>query len=1469
VGSGDVFFCHSGDTVAFRLARTFVVLTVFTGLASQADSQSIDKSSRVVEPRLTRAINDRELVRLKGNVHRLAKTPFDQGIAPPSLVMDRLQLVLSRGPEQQTELKSLLEAQQDRTSPQFHQWLTPEQFGNRFGPADSDIQIAIGWLQSQGFQVNGIAKGKTVIEFSGTAGQIANAFHTEIHKYVMNGEEHWANASDPQIPAALAPVVAGTATLHNFRAKSMARISDTWPIVQTSHGTRPEFNLSAGTHGLGPADYAAIYNINPLYQAGINGTGVTIGVIGVDMIAVQDIEDFRNAFALPENPPQIITNGTIPDLFANDEDMEGTLDVSWSGAVAPNASIKFIVSISTDAADGLSLSEQYAVDNNVADILTESFGICESNMTAAQAQQSNALREQAAAQGITWVVASGDFGPYCDDGWYNTTDPGPLSVSGTAASPYVIAVGGTEFGSATNSPVFWAPNTTPLTLKSALSYIPETVWNDSCDVSQCGGFNAGPESSGGGASTFYAKPAWQSGVAGIPQDGFRDVPDLSLSASPRTDPYLVCYQGGCYPPVSVTSFTPIGGTSASAPSFAGIMALVVQKTGSRQGQANYVLYPLAASQQYSHCVALDAAKITQLPASACIFNDITTSNSAVPGEPGYTPSGTTGTSSTTALFQAGPGYDLATGLGSVNVTNLVNSWGTVAFHPTNTNLTLSPTTLVHGSAATVAVTVTPQSGTGVPTGEIGVVTTGWANSDLLTLFAGSASTSLWTLPGGTYNVTAHYGGDVTYGASNSAPVAVTVTPEPSSTRAGGLTVNTLGLYPSVPNAFFPGGFYGTDYLVLSARVAGTSGHGVPTGTISFTDNGEPVGQNGTLNSQGQALNGYTSLLLQPGRHFIAARYSGDASFLPSLSPPSIVNITPAPTVTSVESSITTAMSSFVSLTALVDTRAAPFGDQPAGTVTFSSNGQVLREPIAVYPEFDNNSFTTVYRAHLQLDLPTFGNNSIVAVYSGDANYAPSTSSPVLVTVGPLNRACGVGTFTADPNPISIYDLPGYSTITVQTDCEFDIRVNGPSGPLLGTATNAYSASVGPWITDGMVFYLQLHGNTTAQGTLGTLAMLAQTGTEPCVVHAFAATPNPIIAPNGLGITTIAGVSSCDFEVRVDSPAGPVFTSSVLSQQTGQYNVTAPTGIWVHDGMRFFMQPRGKVTSQATLATVTVPVLAAQPVCEVAEFSANPSLIITPTGYGETIITAGAGCAFDVRLGAPNGPLLNSSTTGYSSKDTGPGVTNGTTYYLQLLDDATPKGTLRTVRVSVLPYAPLCDATQFTANPNPITTTGGLGQTTITVVAACSFDVRIGSPNGPLWASSAGSFSAQTGDWVTDGMTFFLQFGGNTTDQGTLGTVRISSAQTSPFACTVTQFSASPNPIITAANLGVATITTNAQCPYDVRVGAPDGPLFASGAGLTSAQTGLWVTNGLTFYLQSLGNTQSQGTLAKLTVALQP
>lgn len=609
-------------------------------------------SGQVVIPqaRITERIVESELVTLHGNTHPLARQQFERGEAPSNLPLERMLLVFSRSNEQQTNLDALIEKLHDPNSQYFHQWLNPEQFGERFGVSEADLTAVTSWLESHGFQVDSVPKGRTILEFSGTASQVEEAFHTRIHKYNVDGEDHWANASDPQIPKALSPVVAGVATLHNFVKQSQIR--------RTTENEIPQFTSSQGIHYLSPADFAVIYNVSPLYQAGINGSGRSIAVVARSNINVSDINQFRSLLGLPSNPPQIILNGVNPGLTGAED--EAVLDVSWAGAAAPGATIKLVVTRSTNTSDGVDLSAAYIVNNNLADVMTESFGSCEAQRTSSEATMFASIAAQAAAQGITYLVSSGDEGSAGCDSASSATATGPVSVNILASNPYVIAVGGTQFNASGGN--YWSSSNTSVN-GSALSYIPENVWNASCSIAQCGSARARLASSGGGASIYYSKPGWQNGVPGIPADGARDIPDVSLTASSSIAPYLVCLDGSCSSGLG-SNPTAIGGTSASAPSFAGIMALIGQKTNSRQGQANFRLYQLAATQDPGQC----NSSLVNASAS-CIFHDVTVGNNAVPGQAGY--------GTINPQYQAGFGYDQATGLGSVNVANLVNGWNTV------------------------------------------------------------------------------------------------------------------------------------------------------------------------------------------------------------------------------------------------------------------------------------------------------------------------------------------------------------------------------------------------------------------------------------------------------------------------------------------------------------------------------------------------------------------------------------------------------------------------------------------------------------------------------------------------------------------------------------------------------------------------------------------------------------------------
>jgi Pro-kumamolisin, activation domain/Bacterial Ig-like domain (group 3) len=849
----------------------------------------------VVRPLITQSVDETRLTVLSGNIHRLARPEYDLGVAPATLPMQRMLLVLKRSSEQESTLRKLLDNQQDKHSASYHKWMTPASYGQQFGPTNLDIQTITGWLQSHGFEV-GTTKGRTVLEFSGSASQVEEAFHTTIHKYLVNGEQHWANSSNPSIPTALTSTVAGVMTLHNFQKKPQLHLMKEPAPAQIVPGRKPHVTFPAQngqpiTNALGPQDYATIYNINPTYSLGTTGSGVTIGVVGRSNLFAsgEDVTTFQDtAFELCCSlftSSNIILNGPDPGDLGGNEEAEATLDNTWSGAVAPDANIQFVVSASTNTADGVDLSEVYIVENNFADIMTESFGSCEWDATDSQLAGTYALAEQAAAQGITYLVSTGDNGAEgCDD---PSSPPatGPVSISLLASTPFNIAVGGTMFNEDGDTAQYWGSE--PPVEESAISYIPENVWNESSLTnglwSGSGGASAGNLGNTlvGGTTPGIAKPSWQSGVVGTQNDTVRDIPDVSLTAAGH-DPYLLCLEGSCVADSNGQFFIYFAyGTSASAPSFAGIMALVDQQMGGRQGQANYILYRLAASQA-AYPAQCDGSNTSAFPLSSCIFNDVTVGNNVVPGEVG-------------SDYQATAGYDLTTGLGSVNVANLVSNWNTVTFNPTSTTLALSPTTnVVHGSSVMANISVVPGSGTGVPTGTATLLAAAGGNfngnSSLggFALSNGSAAQSTNNLPGGSYNVTAYYSGDPTYAPSTSDPVSVTVTPEASITTVSLLTFSAQGQQSN-----FTGGPFGS-FAYLRADVAGVSGHGTPTGSVTFSDTFGPIPGGGTftLNSGEQLNNGSTTatpngvVTFDTGTHIISANYSGDASFSGSNSAPS-------------------------------------------------------------------------------------------------------------------------------------------------------------------------------------------------------------------------------------------------------------------------------------------------------------------------------------------------------------------------------------------------------------------------------------------------------------------------------------------------------------------------------------------------------------------------------------------------------
>ena len=1038
------------------------VLLSANGAGVWAQAQKSVAPSRVVE-----TVDDTKTVTLSGNVHPLARAAYDQGALPDSQPMTRMLLLLQRSSAQEQSLRQLIDAQQTKNSGNYHAWLTPEQFGQQFGPADSDVQAVTDWLTRSGFQVANVAKGKGVIEFSGNVGQVRSAFHTQVHKFVVNGEEHFANVSDPAIPAALAPVVAGVAALHNFQKYPSIVKSGTYRRYKGSNQLQPLFTFgNPALYAVGPGDFAKIYNIPPT----ATGTGQSIAVIAQTNINTQDVVNFRSMFGLPAYssvctsalPPtcqfSVIVNGPDPGIVgpgtATDDEIESDLDSQWAGAIAPGANLNLIVSESTlsnptQVSQGVDLSALYAVDNNISPVISDSYGNCEAALGTAGNQFYNSLWQQAAAQGITVAVAAGDDGSAgCDP--IQSIDPDAatqgIAVNGLASTPYNVAVGGTDFDpSTTANATYW--NTTSDTVNSALGYIPEITWDNSncaqiypapCSAIDTSSYAADITGGSGGPSNCitsttnnsgvttctktnnvygYPKPSYQAALT--PADSVRDIPDVSFFASNGgplangTDVTYVICQSDTNPQGSTTptgascnlntpyaDFTLVGGTSASTPAFAAVMALVNQSTGQRQGNANYVLYNLASSDSnYTGGACVTSNGTTpQLPNAACVFHDINKGNNTMACDSGtancsnQTAFGSgqfgvlvcnTATNSNTPAWQTCPladngvpafqsttKYDLATGLGSINVGNLLTKWTSAIRTATTTNITPASSGSPSGSKFTATVTVSPAP----PSGEaVSLVALGSGGAVLgsygpFSLSAGSASVSTNLLPPGTTNVEGSYGGDATLAASTSSSVALSGTVAganlPSTLTVYFVSLSTGGISTGAQNFA-----YGSTGYILRIVVTGSNSSAgcsfaypntkpaipCPTGTVSLFDNGTPLNDflnNGTQTNVG-ALNNQGFAEDQPinvngGTHKITATYSGDGNYAATSNSNSLsITITQVATQTAVASSLSSITSgSSVVLTAVVSTTSG--GNPPTGSVTFnSSTGGSLGAPTCV------------------------------------------------------------------------------------------------------------------------------------------------------------------------------------------------------------------------------------------------------------------------------------------------------------------------------------------------------------------------------------------------------------------------------------------------------------------------------------------------------------------------------------------
>ena len=903
-----------------RLLSLFASLSL---LASASFSGTAVMAQQFAAPRvrIVEKIDETSLVALKGNTHPAANARNDLGRVSPDLPMTDLILVLSRDAAQQAAFDKFVASQYDADSPSFHHWLTPDEVGADFGPSESDVATVENWLTGNGFTIGEVTRDRMSIRFSGTAAKVESAFHTEIHNLSVKGEAHIGNMSDPQIPAAIAPVVVGVKALHNFFPRPLHRMGSKVTLNRAAGGwqrtasasVRPthvskatpgpskpgaEFTINVPAAGgstgtpayteedISPYDFATIYNVLPLWNKGIDGTGQTIAIAGTSDVSQNDISTFRTFFGLPTNlaanTPQIvhpnpslpgkddpgICTSTTSTICGIGDLIENSLDVEWSGSIAKNAQIILVTAASQSATDDtLYDAESYIVNNTTAPVLSVSYGLCELFEGTAGNAEYNTLWQNAASEGIAVFVAAGDSGAAsCDDGGSSS---GPyvaeygVSVSGLASTPYDTAVGGTDFnwcpflsgfnGNACPASPYWsASNTTPSGAGnpsiSALGYVPEMPWNETCtnpfmlaglqalagpnylDVSgvnnteeACNlisynvsaleseyGYSVGllnTVGGGGGVSNCttsdgatvasctggYAKPSWQSpaGLTGIVNDSKRDLPDVSFFSADgyvSDSAYLICVEEDGGSPCTYSSdaepfASEVGGTSASTPPMAGVMALINQKAGAAQGFANPELYKLAAKQTYSGC---SAESVTT--SSSCYFNDIdagpfaSAGTNAMPCDYGWEGSISPNCTAADSLegsadvvgilsgYSAGTGYDQATGLGSLNVANVVNAWPsiapgaavTVTVTPASSSVFLAQSLAVAGTVAS-----SPSGGT-APTGTVTLTGGGYTATAAL-----SGGTYSFTIPAngldaGTDTLNVAYGGSGTYSTGSGA-----------------------------------------------------------------------------------------------------------------------------------------------------------------------------------------------------------------------------------------------------------------------------------------------------------------------------------------------------------------------------------------------------------------------------------------------------------------------------------------------------------------------------------------------------------------------------------------------------------------------------------------------------------------------------------------------------------------------------
>ncbi|WP_263367035.1 Ig-like domain repeat protein [Edaphobacter bradus] len=902
--------------------------------------------------------------RLEGHVPGWASSSRDRGAVRPDTELN-ITFVLSRSPELQAQFEQLLADQQNPNSPRYHQWLTPQQVGEQYGPTQHDLDALREWLVSQGLAVKEVAPSGMFVSVSGSASSVAAALATDFHYFEKSGSLHMSATAEPAIPSALVPVVSSISGLaeaeirpaHHGEARSISAKTD-------AGGVHPQATSSNGSHFITPGDFATIFDLKPVYSAGYDGAGQKVAVIGRSRVAASDITEFENKTGLRTNVPNVVipTSGVDPGTTNDGDQAEATLDVERVIGVAPGAQVDLVVSGTAGNYNGLHIAAQYEVQTLLDPVMNISFGGCEAYNGVSAVALWDALFSQAASEGISVFVSSGDSGAAgCDIGGDLAPVTQFLSINDICSSSYATCVGGTELVDFANPLQYWSSTNGP-GLVSALGYIPEGAWNESAMYqSSIGGYPV--LSGGGGASVYVPKPLWQTGP-GVPADKARDVPDVSFPSAGH-DGYYSCFAaagGDC----ASNYFIDFAGTSNAAPSMAGVAAILNQKMGGAQGNLNPLLYQVAASNPSAFHDATPASSGIY----SCSLGAPSTCNNSTPSAMSLT-GGLAGYALTT-------GYDQATGLGSLDVANFLAAAASIS-HPGVAATTLA----VHGSATTISDTQTATftatvswKTSSMPTGTVQFYANGNTLGAPVTVSSGTATTAALPFPSaGTYYITATYSGDSNYAASTAPGFALVVT---------GLTSATT---VSVFNASIPVGTKTT----FAATVTG-SGSTKPTGNVRFlvlgTNYGDYVATVTLVN--GSAT---TPLLSFPtiGTYTVTAQYQGDAVYSPSNSSALSYAVIRAVSVTHLEGlsyplsqSIGAGGGGYYVATIgpSITTTTAP---SPTGTLQFYVNGLAQGSPFS-------------FSSPQPVIFPSAGTYTVTAAYSGDSYWQPSTSNAISQTV---------------------------------------------------------------------------------------------------------------------------------------------------------------------------------------------------------------------------------------------------------------------------------------------------------------------------------------------------------------------------------------------------------------------------------------------------------------------------------------